>query len=287
MRAAFLTTCEEETIEFGRALASALKPGDVIALEGELGAGKTRLVRGVATALGAREQEIASPTYVIAHRYDVAAPVGASGGKAETRAADGARSALIASVHHVDAYRLRGGDELDSIGWESIIGDDRGVVLIEWPSRIAGEGGTGALAGLDPDRVARVTIASADSGRMDDRLVTLTLPPSWEDRQGLETLFTWATCGRHGATAPTPTGSTRHGPERARAGLVGGRLPAGWTRCPTTGRAVSPVNPAFPFADTKARDADLNRWFTGAYTISRNLTADDAENPDLSSESGT
>lgn len=299
-----MTRSEHETIELGSLLARALRPGDVIAIDGDLGAGKTRLIRGVARALGVDEKQVASPTYVIAHEY----PAGRDGGVGG-----------ITTVHHVDAYRLRGGDELDTIGWERIVnnpgagaiakagGDGDSVLLIEWPSRIAP-----AIAEIDPDRVARILIeriaeddrvrapavpsAPDGGGRTGDdantgtglRRITITFPPgagpdgvgsvgagpdaaddsrtgrSFADRVELEALMAWG-------LERSSDGAVR---------LVGG-LPAGWTRCPTTRRPVSPGNPAFPFVDARARDADLNRWFTGAYTISRELTMEDADDPEL------
>jgi endogenous inhibitor of DNA gyrase (YacG/DUF329 family) len=60
-----------------------------------------------------------------------------------------------------------------------------------------------------------------------------------------------------------------------------GSLPDGWTRCPVTGKPVSPDSPTFPFFDEKAKLADLGRWFTGSYHVSRELMEEDMDDPDL------
>ena len=57
-------------------------------------------------------------------------------------------------------------------------------------------------------------------------------------------------------------------------------MAAGWVRCPVTGKPVSPENPAFPFVDQRTRMADLGRWLTGQYMLSRELSPDDAPGPD-------
>ncbi len=291
MRVEFTTLSESETLQFGAALARALRPGDVLAIDGELGAGKTRLIRGVATALGVAPEQIASPTYVIAHRYVAHPP-----------AAMPAAAQRIGIVHHLDAYRLLGADELDSIGWEQIQepndGDgteggnrdasrasDSAVMLLEWASRISA-----ALAELDANRVAHLQMAATEDGSAgpsdsNHRRLTLELPATWAERVELEALFNWALVdhsllNRQASDEPQP--SRPHG---ASSRLLSG-LPKGWTRCPTTQRAVSAHNPAFPFVDSRARDADLNRWFTGSYTISRDLTPDDESDVDPASGGG-
>jgi len=104
---------ETVTARLAVALAGALRPGDVIALNGELGAGKTRLVRLIAAALGIVDEEVNSPTFVLIHEYDGRVP-----------------------LYHVDAYRLRDSDEFLSIGGEEVLAGDR-ACLIEWADRIA------------------------------------------------------------------------------------------------------------------------------------------------------
>ena len=136
---AFETSDEAQTVALGESLARVLRAGDVVALEGDLGAGKTRLVRGLARGLGCDEKMVSSPTYVLAHEYP-----GRPGGPA---------------LVHVDAYRIRSSEELEAIGWDRML-DGRSVVAIEWPQRIAGAIPASALrvriehAGVDRRRVS-------------------------------------------------------------------------------------------------------------------------------------
>lgn len=110
---AWLARDEADTARLGAALAAALRAGDVIALNGDLGAGKTRLVQAVAAALGDVRQAVNSPTFVLIHEYDGRVP-----------------------LYHVDAYRLRDSDEFLSIGGDEVLAGDR-VCFIEWADRIA------------------------------------------------------------------------------------------------------------------------------------------------------
>ncbi len=103
------------TERVGERLARLARPGDVIALWGELGAGKTVLAKGIATGLGLDASDVSSPTFVILHEHF------------------GGRLPLF----HLDLYRLEGKD-LGTIGWEETL-DAGGMTVIEWPDR-AGEG---------------------------------------------------------------------------------------------------------------------------------------------------
>ena len=113
------TQSEESTINAGRELAAALCGPVVIALEGPLGAGKTCLARGIAVGLGVEARRVASPTFAILHEHDVEG------------------TGLVRRLYHLDAYRLGGPEDLESIGWTEILSDQQGVVLVEWASRIA------------------------------------------------------------------------------------------------------------------------------------------------------
>ncbi|HCM36621.1 MAG: tRNA (adenosine(37)-N6)-threonylcarbamoyltransferase complex ATPase subunit type 1 TsaE [Candidatus Wildermuthbacteria bacterium RIFCSPLOWO2_02_FULL_47_9c] len=90
----------------------------VIALQGELGSGKTTFIQSVARGLGIKEK-VLSPTFVIVKSYSL------------SRAAYGIRN-----LYHVDCYRLKGPKELKELGWDSIVSDPRNLILIEWPERI-------------------------------------------------------------------------------------------------------------------------------------------------------
>jgi tRNA threonylcarbamoyladenosine biosynthesis protein TsaE len=105
---------EAETDQVGRALAEEARPGTVIGLIGPLGAGKTRLVRAFAEALGVSPGAIASPTFVLIHEYEGRLP-----------------------VYHFDVYRLKGLDEFDALGPSDYWQGD-GVCLVEWADKVIG-----------------------------------------------------------------------------------------------------------------------------------------------------
>ena len=130
----------------GRALAPLLQPGDVIALSGDLGAGKTSLARGLLAALGLTE-EAPSPSYAIVIPYDP--------------------PQVRLPVWHVDLYRLDDPEEAMELGLDDALLD--GVLLIEWPER---------LGWLWPDAL-RLHINVPEDG---PRRLTATVPPSWKDR---------------------------------------------------------------------------------------------------------
>jgi N-acetylmuramate 1-kinase len=113
---------ESMMLGFAAAQAAWLKPGDFVALLGELGAGKTTFARGLIRALvGAPDVETPSPTFTLMQIYE--APFG--------------------EVVHADFYRLRGALELENIGWEEAIAG--AIAIVEWPERVA--------AALPPDRI--------------------------------------------------------------------------------------------------------------------------------------
>ena len=108
----YLTTSAAETEALGARLAAALRPGDVIAFRGGLGAGKTAFTRGLARGLGI-VSPVTSPTYTIVNEYP-----------------DG-RLPLF----HFDMYRLRDADELFDLGWEDYL-DRGGVCAVEWSENV-------------------------------------------------------------------------------------------------------------------------------------------------------
>ncbi|MCR4404275.1 MAG: tRNA (adenosine(37)-N6)-threonylcarbamoyltransferase complex ATPase subunit type 1 TsaE [Candidatus Acetothermia bacterium] len=107
------TKSPEETAALGERLAEELKPGACVALIGELGAGKTTLIKGLARGLGVPEKEVLSPTFVLVREHR------------------GGRLPLF----HVDAYRLAGPEELQEIGLEEYLLSE-GITVIEWADRI-------------------------------------------------------------------------------------------------------------------------------------------------------
>ncbi|MCC6321380.1 MAG: tRNA (adenosine(37)-N6)-threonylcarbamoyltransferase complex ATPase subunit type 1 TsaE [Phycisphaerales bacterium] len=241
---------ESETLSIGLVLATIARPGDLIAIDGPLGAGKTRLVRGLALGLGFDAGVVSSPTYVVVNEY----VRGAGGGEADEPI----------RLFHADAYRLTSAEDLDSLGWERII-DGSAIVAIEWAERIAPalvEAET--QRGLSVWRVRMEPVADETAGEgMTLRRVTIEPPRAgaWAAREGAVELRRLAAVLGEGASR----------------GGHGQRLPRGWARCPSTGKPVPPDSPTFPFADDRARLADLGRWMSGAYTISRQLTQEDED----------
>jgi tRNA threonylcarbamoyladenosine biosynthesis protein TsaE len=103
---------EESTMQLGRKLALRLKAGDIVALYGELGAGKTCLVRGLAKGLGVAEGQVASPSFSLINEYPGPIP-----------------------LFHVDCYRLHLDEEIEELGLEEYF-DGPGITIIEWAERI-------------------------------------------------------------------------------------------------------------------------------------------------------
>ena len=112
MRVTYTTQSEDETAAVGRQLAATLAAGDVVLLSGDLGAGKTAFVRGLASGLGIDPTEVSSPTFTIVHEY--------RGGRL--------------TLYHADLYRLER-TATEDIGLEEM-GVADGVLAIEWPDRL-------------------------------------------------------------------------------------------------------------------------------------------------------
>ena len=125
-RTEYVSLSPQDTEAFGRRLASRLEPGSVIALSGGLGAGKTCLVKGIASALGINEN-ITSPTYTIINEY-----------KLNSRPDD-------RSLFHIDAYRLAGDEDFASTGAGECFSSG-GITIIEWSERIPGSIPSGAIS---------------------------------------------------------------------------------------------------------------------------------------------
>ncbi len=126
-------------------LAPRLRPGDVLLLEGDLGAGKTAFARALLRVLGV-EGEIPSPTFTLVQAYD----------------------APKMAVFHFDLYRLEKPDEVEELGLDEALAD--GLVLVEWPEKAASRLPVGALVlffGMSPDQ---------------KRFVRVQAPGAWEQR---------------------------------------------------------------------------------------------------------
>lgn len=156
---AYLSTDPAQTDALGRALAGLLRPGDVLCLDGPLGAGKTAFVRGIASGLGLDERAVSSPTFVIMNRY--------------SQPARGVAPHASTPLIHVDAYRIAGMEDLVSAGFDAAA-DGSSVIAIEWASRLGGQ------VGMDS-----ATVALSPAGES-ARRIDLSLPGHWLDRRGGE-----------------------------------------------------------------------------------------------------
>jgi tRNA threonylcarbamoyladenosine biosynthesis protein TsaE len=124
------STSVEQTEAIAAELAATLRGGECVALHGELGAGKTQFVRGLVRGLGGNPRSVSSPTFVLLNIYD--------SGRLK--------------VFHLDAYRVNGADDFESIGFSELL-EQRGVVVVEWAQ---------SVAALLPSEVINVTIRTTD-----------------------------------------------------------------------------------------------------------------------------
>jgi tRNA threonylcarbamoyladenosine biosynthesis protein TsaE len=110
----FTTKSGAETIAVGAKLAALLVPPQLLILRGDLGTGKTTLVKGIAQALDAAEaDEVTSPTFTLIHEYD------------------GAREGKLVKLFHLDVYRLEGERQLETLGLDELLTPDA-LVFVEW-----------------------------------------------------------------------------------------------------------------------------------------------------------
>jgi tRNA threonylcarbamoyladenosine biosynthesis protein TsaE len=110
----FTTHSGADTIEVGRKLAGLLNPPQLLLLRGELGTGKTTLVKGIAQALDAAEaDEVTSPTFTLIHEYE------------------GEREGRPIKLYHLDVYRLESERQLETLGIDDLLTSDA-LVLVEW-----------------------------------------------------------------------------------------------------------------------------------------------------------
>jgi tRNA threonylcarbamoyladenosine biosynthesis protein TsaE len=106
-----ITKSAEETIAFGRTLAELLTPPKLVLLRGDLGAGKTTLVKGIAAAFqAAKEDDVTSPTFTLVHEY----------------------RGPNANLYHIDLYRIDTQRELDTLALDDLRSESNSILLIEW-----------------------------------------------------------------------------------------------------------------------------------------------------------
>ena len=153
----YLTKSESDTLSFAARLSPMLSAGDTVLLEGDLGAGKSVLARGIARGMGI-EGPMPSPTFTLMIPYE------GEGGR----------------LYHFDLYRLSDPDEYYAAGLDEFVGGD-GAAVIEWPD----------CAELDPERAIRVTLSRRDDSD-DAREIEIALTGLDDRRAAIEeTLTQW------------------------------------------------------------------------------------------------
>jgi len=141
---AFQTPTADKTRELGSALGRLLRPGDFVALLGELGAGKTEFARGMAEGCGVPPEEVASPTFALIHRYQGRIP-----------------------LVHADLFRLSGEEDLYGTGYYELRDADDAAVVVEWADRVP--------SAVPPDAL-RIHV-EAGPGEMERRLTATPTGP--------------------------------------------------------------------------------------------------------------
>jgi tRNA threonylcarbamoyladenosine biosynthesis protein TsaE len=141
----FTTHSGADTVEVGRKLVRLLKPPQLLVLRGDLGTGKTTLVKGIAQALDAAEpDEVTSPTFTLLHEYD------------------GTREGKPVKLFHLDVYRLEGERQLETLGLDELLTPDA-LVLVEWGEK---------FKSIRKKSTGEIVISSAGG---DARKITVTL----------------------------------------------------------------------------------------------------------------
>ena len=120
----FITKSVRETEDLGQKLAHNFRIGNVVILTGELGAGKTTFVQGVAKALNIKGRVI-SPTFILLRRHRARI-------KNHKSLRQGSGRARIMNLYHIDLYRLENSEEIKNLGLEEIFKDSNGIFFIEW-----------------------------------------------------------------------------------------------------------------------------------------------------------
>ena len=119
----YITKSEEELIKLGYKIAKNFKAGDIVLLEGDLGAGKTTITKGIAKYFGIKKN-ITSPTFTLLNIYQ------------PSKMSFLHRRKSITQLVHIDTYRLEDEKNLIEIGAEDYLGDEKTICLIEWPEKI-------------------------------------------------------------------------------------------------------------------------------------------------------
>ncbi|MFA4831574.1 MAG: tRNA (adenosine(37)-N6)-threonylcarbamoyltransferase complex ATPase subunit type 1 TsaE [Patescibacteria group bacterium] len=115
----YVSHSTKKTIKIGKKIAAKFKGGDIVMLFGDLGAGKTTLVKGIAEYFGINPNDVVSPTFTLMQVYEIRHT------KYDIR-----------KLVHIDTYRLKNEEQLIEIGAEDYLGDENTVCLVEWPEKL-------------------------------------------------------------------------------------------------------------------------------------------------------
>lgn len=160
-----------DTRRLAESVAAVVRPGDVLGLDGDLGAGKTTFVRFLARALGVTTP-VTSPTFTLANTYEASSPPvpsttpPATSSGSPVAAPSGSPVAATSGspllIHHIDAYRLEGDADAEDLALPELL-DSGGIVVVEWAERLT----------LPPDRLDLQFEFPPDPDTTDHRLVTV------------------------------------------------------------------------------------------------------------------
>lgn len=130
----YLTNNSLETRSLGEKLAESLKKGDVLLLYGDLGAGKTTFVQGLAKGFNIADR-ILSPTFVLIRQYKIPYPSPLLKREGDERKSS--RQARTINLYHIDLYRIETHTEIESLGLEEVFRQDGSIAVIEWADRLS------------------------------------------------------------------------------------------------------------------------------------------------------
>lgn len=238
----------------GRAFGSLCRGGEVIALDGELGAGKSVFVRGLVEGLGIDPSQVSSPTFVIMQRY---------------RAPDAGALDLV----HADAYRLKSpAAELEDVGWTEAAGAPGSVAVLEWASR--------AKEVLPADVISiEIAHGAAPDGAGTAPGALPVLPPDASTIEPTTESASWRHLALRDPHASRAAAFATLASKILAEALATAstRPPDGAAPCPICGAPVAAAAPNAPFCSPRCRRVDLGRWLGGRYRVSRPLGPDDLD----------
>lgn len=152
-RLKWISHSEADTVHLGEEFGTKyIRVGVVVCVHGELGAGKTHFIKGIAGSLGIDERELTSPTFALAHEFEIEGRAG---------------STDLRTLYHLDCYRFEKPEELLELGVEDYLYPQHAATIIEWPERIAGlipENAIHVIIGVVSETEREISIRMRDEG---------------------------------------------------------------------------------------------------------------------------